>query len=110
MSGKMARDKGNNEERAIVNLHRDYGIHAERTLEKGARSDGSSTWDIDLYVYGQDEAPIIGECKCQQKIGNYIWEWLGDNDFLTLRKNRKERLYVISEQNWLRMMLELKRR
>lgn len=96
-----AHTKGGNEERAVVNLHREHGISCQRTLENGARNDGTDTWDIDLYVYGDDEPPVIGECKCQEKIGSYIWDWLGNNDFLTIRKNRKERLYVIPEHVWL---------
>lgn len=100
-----AKTKGDNEERAVVNLHREYGVHAERTLEKGARSDGSATWDIDLYINGIDDAPLIGECKNQKQIGDYIWNWLGENDFLTIRKNRKERLYILPESVWLRLIL-----
>jgi len=95
-----AKRKGDGEERAVVNLHRELRYKCERTLEKGARSDGSQTWDIDLYARGDDLPPLIGECKCQEKIGDYIWDWMGDNDFLTLRKNRKPRLYVVPERVW----------
>lgn len=100
-----AKGKGDRLERDVVNLHRDLDIPSERTLEKGARSDGSPTWDIDLYVKGVEEAPMIGECKNQEKIGDYIWDWLGDNDFLVMKKNRKERLYVIPERIWKEYVL-----
>lgn len=104
MTGRRSRNKGNNEERAIVNLHREWGVRAERTLEKGARPDGSNTWDVDIYAFGKDEAPLIGECKCRESIGDWVWEYLGENDFLTLRKNRKQRLYVVPERVWKRLI------
>jgi hypothetical protein len=99
-----AKTKGDNEERVVVNLMREHGFACQRTLEAGARSDGSNTWDIDLYYKGVDNAPLIGECKCRESIGDWIWEYLGDNDFLTLRKNRRKRLYVLPEEVFLRLI------
>lgn len=104
MSGRKSRNKGANEERSVVNLHRSIGIECKRTLESGARSDGSATFDIDIYPHGIDNAAIIGECKCRESIGDYLWDWLGENDFVTLRKNRKDRLYLIPERMWLDLL------
>lgn len=104
MTGRKSKTKGDSEERSIVNLHRDWGFRAERTLEKGARSDGSATWDIDIYAFGEHETPLIGECKCRESIGDWVWKYLGENDFLTLRKNRKQRLYVMPENIWKRLL------
>ena len=101
MPGKAPRDKGNAEERAIVNLHRELKFPAERTLERGSRSDGSKTWDVDLYINGKDGFPIIGECKIRAKGFKNIYNWLGENDFLTIRADRKERLYVVPERVWI---------
>ena len=92
--------KGSVEERAVVNLHRELGFKCERTLEGGARSDGSDTYDIDLYVRGSDEAAILGECKLRATGFKQIYSWLGNNDFLTIRADRKERLYVVPERIW----------
>lgn len=98
-----AKNKGSSEERAIVNWLRSHDISCQRTLESGARSDGSDTWDIDIHLDAADPntATLIGECKCQEKIGDYLWSWLGENSFLSLRKNRRERLFVIKEDVFL---------
>ena len=109
MSGKRSRDKGSREELAIVNLHKDHGIFAERTLENGKRPNGDMAWDIDLYVYGVDEAPLIGECKVKGQGFKKIYDYLGDADFLTIRADRKPRIYCMTEEVWLRLMMELKR-
>lgn len=104
MGGRHSRNKGNNEERAIVNLHREWGIQAKRTLENGKRSDGSATWDIDIYHKGTDYTPLIGECKVRGSGFSQIYEWLGINDFLTIRADRKERLYVVPERVWQQLL------
>jgi len=99
MAGKSKR-KGDSEERAIVNYHRELGFKCERTLEGGARSDGSHTYDIDLYARGDEEAPLIGECKIRASGFKQIYDFLGENDFLTIRHDRGERLYVLREEIW----------
>lgn len=99
-----SRDKGHREEREVVNNHREIGIPAQRTLESGARNDGTITYDLDVYYRGNDHAPIIGECKIRASGFKKIYQWLGDNDFLTLRADRKERLYVMKEETWLHFL------
>jgi len=101
MASKSKR-KGDSEERAIVNLHRELGFKIERTLEAGARSDGSATYDIDLYLDG--DSAVIGECKLRKDGFKQIYKWLGENDFLTIRADRQERLYVIPERFWLELI------
>jgi hypothetical protein len=99
-----SRQKGDREERAIVNNHKALGIKAERTLESGKRSDGSSTWDINL------ETPIgslKGECKVKKSGFKMIYDWL-KNDFLTIRTDGNERLYIVPERIWEKIMVALK--
>lgn len=99
-----SKSKGDREERDVVNIHRELGLTVMRTLEAGARSDGSDTWDIDLYWRGKENTPLIGECKLRAKGFKQIYEWLGENDFLTIRSDRNERLYVVPESLWLNLM------
>lgn len=99
--------KGDTEERAVVNLMRSLGFKCLRTLESGARSDGSATWDIDLYARGNDEAPLIGECKARQRY-KLVYDDLGENDFLTVRMDRKDRIYIFPEHVALKLLLALK--
>lgn len=99
-----SKQKGDTEERAVVNLHREQGYQAQRTLESGARGDGTiPTWDIDLIIrtmHGKTDY-FKGECKIKKDGFKMIYDYLGDNDFLTIRADRKERLYVIPERMWL---------
>ena len=92
--------KGSEEERSVVNTHREWGFKARRTLESGARNDGSVTHDVDVFVFGEDKAPLEGEMKIRKNGFKMIYDWLEDLDFLTIRANNKERLYVVPESVW----------
>lgn len=101
--------KGDREERDVVNMHRMEGFKCERTLEGGARSDGSDTFDIDLYLQGEQGPASIGECKIRASGFKQIYTWLGDNDFLTVRADRQERLYVVPERFWRHILQLIKK-
>ena len=92
--------KGDTEERDVVNLHIQEGFAAQRTLERGKRSDGSPAWDIDIEAHRL----LIGECKLRANGFKKIYDYLGECDFLTLRADRKERLYVLPESVWLELL------
>jgi len=98
-----SKNKGSKEERCVVNLHKSWGFAAQRTLENGARNSGP-TWDIDLYWKGRDNAPLIGECKVRGSGYKVIYDQLGENDFLTIRADKKQRLYVVPERVWKKLM------
>jgi len=101
MSGRRSRNKGSSEERAVVNLHREMGLEAERTLEKGKRPDGSKTWDVDIIQSGR---VLHGECKLRGNGFKQIYDWIEGVEFLTIRADRKERLYVVPEQIWIELL------
>ena len=107
VSHKGRRVKGSREERAVVAMHRELGFKCERTLEGGARSDGSHTYDIDLYARGEDGAALIGECKIKAQGYKTIYDELSINDFLTIRADNKERLYVVPERVWKELIINL---
>ena len=98
-----SKDKGSREERAVVDLLRSMGYEAQRTLEAGARSDGTNTYDIDWFR-DKDGAACIGECKVRKDGFALIYRWLGENDFLTIRADRKERLYVLPERFFVELI------
>lgn len=100
------KNRGDELEREIVNLMRKHGFRCERTLERGARSDGSATWDIDLYVDG--DTAMIGECKRKKSGFKFLYESLGDNDFLAVRQDRSDRLYVLPERVFLDLIKQIK--
>lgn len=94
--------RGDNLEREVVNLMRENGFRCERTLERGARSDGSKTWDVDLYVNG--DSALVGECKRRKSGFKFIYESLGENDFLVVKQDRCDRLYVLPERVFLSLI------
>lgn len=94
------REKGDREERDVVNRLRKKGFDCERTLESGKRSDGTEPHDISIYVRGREGTPLKGECKLRADGFKQVYKWLADNDFLTIRADRKERLVVMPERVW----------
>lgn len=98
--------KGDQEERKVVNRHKEeLSLECTRTLEKGARSDGTETWDIDIDTLIESIGSLKGECKLRGNKDAFglIYRWLGANDFLTIRADRRDRLYVIREDLWFKL-------
>lgn len=97
--GKSQRDKGARREREVVNHWRERGIRADRVPLSGAAG-GEYAGDVDLYAFGRDEAPMVGECKARANGGGFkqITKWLGQNDFLVLHEDKCARLYVVPER------------
>ena len=93
--GVFSRDKGNREERAIVNLHKQHGFEAKRVPLSGA----AEGFKGDIILHG-----LVGEAKLRATGFRTIYQWLGDNDFLTLRGDNERRLYVIDETLWLKLL------
>ncbi len=109
-----SKQKGDREERDVVNTFRTHGFECRRTLEAGARSDGSVTHDIDLlvtgYPFGIDGWLMRGECKVRANGFKTIYGWFeaakSDDDkrgldFLTIRANNQKRLVVMEEDTFI---------
>ena len=89
MSGAKHRRKGDLIERELVELHRGLGIHAERNPLSGASRFRGSGHDLDIYVRGRDEAPLVAEVKARKNGTGFtqLEKWLGEFDALFLRRN-----------------------
>lgn len=87
-----SKQKGDRFERQIVNDLRDSGINAERTLEKGARSDGSQTWDIDIPTPSKT---YKAECKSRKDSFKTDYEWLQGVDFVFKKSNGKKAIVMM---------------
>ena len=99
--GKMQRNKGANEERAIVNLRRDFGMPRSKAL-RVPLSGMAEGYKHDVILNGYE-----GECKVRASGFKQIYDWLAKNpDFLTVRVDRKERLYILPEKTWLKIIEE----
>ena len=57
--GRASRDKGNRAERELVDLHKALGCHAERYPLSGSSRFRGSGHDVDLYLFGRDDAPLV---------------------------------------------------
>jgi len=103
--GKPSRDKGGRIEREIVNLHKAMGVHAARVPLSGAAG-GAYSGDVDIYVDGPEEAPLVTEVKARASGGGFVTieKWLGENDALFLRRDRAEPLVVLPWRVWKRLI------
>jgi Holliday junction resolvase len=101
--GKSQREKGARVEREMVNLHKANGIDAERVPLSGAvrgrRAGGGH--DIDVYP-PVGAVPLCGEIKARKDGKGFttIERWLGENDFLLLKRNNADPVVVIPFKLW----------
>ena len=91
MSGKRSRDKGMRMEREVVNALLEAGISAERVPLSGAAG-GSYTGDLTFAALGED---WTGEVKSRASGFSQLYDWLGSNDALFVRRDRDRWLVVI---------------
>lgn len=90
LTGKARRRKGGDAERAIVNLHKQMNVHAERVGTAGRQCH-----DVDIYHRGPRAAPMCGEVKARAKIPQTVLKWLADNDLLFLKQDKLEPVVVM---------------
>ena len=67
---------------------------------------GSFSGDVDLYVFGRDEAPLVTEVKSRKSGTGFVTleKWLGVNDALFLRRDRAEPIVVLPWDTWRRLI------
>jgi Holliday junction resolvase len=111
MSGARHRRKGDRVEREIVEQHRALGIHAERYPLSGASRFRGSGHDLDLYIYGRDEAPAVAECKARKSGAGFVTleSWLGEFDALFLRRNNADPIVVLPWRVWAALLAKVRR-
>jgi Holliday junction resolvase len=111
MSGAWHRRKGDRCEREIVERHKAMGVHAERYPLSGASRFRGSGHDIDVYPFGQEEAPLVGECKARKNGSGFVQleTWLGEYDALFLRRNHADPLVLLPWRVWADLIQRAKR-
>ena len=91
--------KGDNFEREVKEFHRQLGVPCERTYlasQEGRNDPG------DLKI-GEE---IKGECKARKSGSGFtvLERWMGDNDILFLRRDRKEMLVCMNADLYSKMI------
>jgi hypothetical protein len=104
--GTRHRRKGGRIEREIVDRHKALGIHAERYPLSGASRFRGSGHDIDLYLFGRDEAPAVAEVKSRKGGRGFatLERWLAEYDALFLRRNNADPLVLLPWRIWARIL------
>jgi len=104
--GAHHRRKGDRIEREIVDRHKAIGIHAERYPLSGASRFRGSGHDIDLYLFGSDEAPAVAEVKSRKGGAGFavLEKWLAEYDALFLRRNNADPLVIVPWRMWARIL------
>jgi hypothetical protein len=102
-----AAGQGSRIEREIVELHCGLGLRAKRVPLSGASRYEGNGADVDGYPFGPDEAPLCGEVKAQANGEGFatLEQWLGDNDFLALRRNNAAPIIVTPWRIWARLVV-----
>jgi hypothetical protein len=104
--GRRSRAKGDRIEREIVSRHAAIGIKAERYPLSGASRFRGSGHDNDIYIFGEDEAPLVTEVKSRKRGSGFvaIENWLADYDALILRRNNADPLVCLPWRVWARLL------
>jgi hypothetical protein len=110
MSSAKHRQKGNRAEREIVDLHKDINVHAERYPLSGSSRFRGSGHDIDLCPVGREAAPLVAEVKARKDGSGFtqLERWLGDFDFLFLRRNNSGPLVVLPWRMWAAILSKVR--
>ena len=104
------RRKGDRLERELVDRHKALGFHSERYPLSGASRFRGSGHDLDVYLFGREEAPIVGEVKGRKNGAGFttLERWLGDFDVLFLRRNNADPLVVLPWRLWARLLEQVR--
>ena len=95
--GKMQRDKGARVERSVCRLLNSFGIFCQKVPLSGAvEFRDTNGGDIDVYFRGKDFKAYIGEVKARKDDKGFkiIKKWIGDADFLVIKENREDPIYI----------------
>ena len=103
---RMQRSKGKRIELEIVKAHKAIGVKAERVPLSGATGYQGNAADIDVYAFGDDDAPLVCEVKARANGAGFatLAKWLGDNDALFLRQNNAKPFAVVPWRTWERLL------
>ena len=87
---RRSRNKGAEGEGEVVRLNKAMGIYAERVPLSGAMAYQGNGEDVDVYVKGRGEAPMVAQVKRQATDAGWktLLGQLGEADALFFRTDR----------------------
>lgn len=102
MTGRKSQRKGSREELAVKDAWQDHGFAAERVPRSGQGQDAGSKFfgDVTIPLLGHDR-PF--ECKVKADGFRQLYQFIEGAYGLTVRADRKERLYVLRERDFLEL-------
>jgi hypothetical protein len=89
---------------ARVERHRALGVHAERYPLSGTSRFRGRGHDVDLYLFGRDQAPAVAEAHKNGAGFTTLETWLAEYDALYLRRNNADPLDVLPWRMWARTL------
>ena len=75
---------------------------ARDSMPEGASS--GQKHPVILTFTGGAKMKLCGEVKARKEFPAWLVNWLGENDFLALRENGKEPLYIVPHNVWIRIL------
>jgi hypothetical protein len=104
--GRARRAKGDRIERELVHRHEEIDVRAERYPLSGASRFRGTGHDLDIYAFGQEQAPIVAEVKGRKNGAGFttLERWLGDYDALFLRRNNADPIVCMPWRLWARIL------
>ena len=93
--GKSQKQKGYRGEHKLVKLLKKHGLDAKRIPLSGATEFQKGDILIENY---------IGEVKWRKDGFKEIYKWLGDNDFLFIKADRKPYLVVMNIETFIKLL------
>ena len=99
MSGKAPRQKGNRLERELVNYFKSVGLLAHRVPYSGSMVGYKG--DVQLTVKG---TKFVLEAKSRQSGFKFLYDSLGDNNLLCIKRDRDKPLIIMDIENFIRII------
>ena len=96
--GKKSRDKGYRVENELVNKLKENGFDAHRVPLSG----GVAGYPGDIRINDK----YLMEVKARKSGFKTIRDWMGDNDFIALKDDRKEPLVAMNWGKFVQLLLK----
>jgi len=96
-----SREKGSRFEREIVEIFKEHHLPAWRMPWSGMMAHYKG--DVKVKVTWEDDA-LTGECKVKANGFKFIYDSLGEHDFLAIKADRKEPLIVIRANKYAELI------